>query len=425
MKADLYRSSAWVISAFSQAHEAPEAWKKDAYAYRIVTTPAGFFYVDPNDTTQLQPLEGGQPGNALFHMKEKLALQAGQVENLSENVETTYGNVLANYVLLIYPFGTKFPFLNNRFNASALEEQIADRFVELPTDPSQRDVNKIYVDEVLRFANAAQSLAAYTQLCVPACSEKSITPPPGIQEYRAQLLLENKDRLHDPAVIAMIDKKLVDFHRQYMKGDIAEGFLITDKSYDVVRKELYLMGGAAAGLDDSGKFDLVDRSLVEGWDPQHFAVMNTVSRAGSFSRGAETEKGGEETKWLFRASSNMSVADDNCGSTLGVDIVALPGQERRLVGFTAILADGQQEKITHDNVGAYMGRRVYLRTPAFCRSPKTDYCKVCVGERLANNPTGLSTAVAAYGSMFMSVAMSAMHATVLKTSKLDYTAAFC
>ena len=435
MRAQMYRSSPWVIQAFSQSHESPDAWKKDPFAYRIVATPAGFFYVDPNDTTRLQPIEGAAAGQALYHMKERVNLHGGEIENLSTACVTTYGNILANYLLLIYPFGKKFPFLNTRFDARKLEEQIAERFVELPEivdpkiDPADslkhRDINAIYVDEVLRFNDAAMSLAAFTQLCVPACSEKSITPPPGIKEYRAKLLMENKDRLHDPAIIAMIDKKLVEYHKQYMKGDIAEGFLITNKSWEVVRKELYLMGGAAAGLDDSGKFDLVDRSLVEGWDPQHFAVMNTVSRAGSFSRGAETEKGGEETKWLFRASSNMTVTEENCGSTLGVDIVATPGNERRLVGFTAIKADGNQVKITNDNVGEYMGRKVWLRSSLFCRLPKTDFCKVCVGERLANNPTGLSTAVAAYGSTFMDTAMSAMHATALKTTRLDYTSAFC
>jgi hypothetical protein len=349
---------------------------------------------------------------------------AGTIENLGQDVDTTYGNILANYILLIYPFGTKFPFLNKRFNAGALEQEIADRLRTNPEDPHDRDVNAIYVDELLKFNNAAMSLTAYTQVCVPAASEKSITPPPGIKEYRQKLLLEYADRLHDPAIIALIDKKLVEFHKEYMKGDIAEGFLITGKSYDVVRKELYLMGGAAVGLDDSGKFELVTRSLVEGWDPNDFAILNTVSRSGSFSRGAETEKGGEETKWLFRASSNMSVTEENCGATVGVDILALPGQERSLIGFTAILNDGAQKVITKEDVGSYLGRRLMLRSPMYCRISKTDFCQVCVGPRLANNPTSLSTAVAAYGSSFMSIAMSAMHSTVLKTSRLDYTNAF-
>jgi len=275
----------------------------------------------------------------------------------------------------------------------------------------------------LKYTNAMFNLTAYTQLCVPTCTPKTITAPPDIKQLRERLLQENKDKLKDPAVIARIDAQLVQHLRNWMKGDEGENFLINKKSYDVVRRKLYLMGGADPGLDDSLEADLVALPYSEGWDPEKFPTMNTVSRAGSFNRGAQTELGGEAVKWLFRASSNMIITDDDCGSNMGVEIFAKPGEERRLVGFTALIKSGNitvKTKITKDNVGQYLGRAITLRSAMFCKLNKTDFCRTCLGDRLSASPAGLSTAVAEYGSAFLGIFMSSMHATSLQLAKLDY-----
>jgi hypothetical protein len=59
----------------------------------------------------------------------------------------------------------------------------------------------------------------------------------------------------------------------------------------------------------------------------------------------------------------------------------------------------------------------------FCKLDKTDYCAVCVGERLSINPTALSAAVAEYGSTFMLISMKKMHGTVLATHRMNYKTA--
>jgi hypothetical protein len=59
----------------------------------------------------------------------------------------------------------------------------------------------------------------------------------------------------------------------------------------------------------------------------------------------------------------------------------------------------------------------------FCRLEKTDYCKACVGQRLAENPTGLSAAISEYGSAFLSIYMAAAHGKALVTAKLDFKTA--
>lgn len=436
MRAGEYKRTAWVISAFSVIAEAPDEWKKDPYPYRIVQTQAGNFFVDPSDTKRLVKIDNSEPGKPPFQARDKVKLSIGHIENLNEEVITTYGNILFNYVVVIYPFGKKIPFQTGRVTAGKVESMIVSRLHDNPETIEDRvktnDIaSPIYVDEYLKFCDAIFSLSAYTQLFVPAYTEKIITQPPGVIELREKLLEENKHRLHDPAVIAQIDAVLIKYLKDWLKDDPGMGFLIKDKSFSNVRRKLYLMGGAEYGMDDSNpQVELIDKSLSEGWDPHKFDVLNTSSRSGSFSRGALTELGGEATKWLMRASSNITVTIDNCNTNVGIEVIASKGEEGKLIGFTVIESipnspdESLQRKITSENVGEYLGRRIHLRSPMYCLEPKTDFCKTCVGDKLAVNPTGLSTAISEYGSVFLTTMMKSMHDTSLKISKMDMNTMF-
>lgn len=424
MKADEFRRRAWVFSAFALTNEGPEDWKKDPYPYRLVQTPTGYFFVDPENGKQLSPIEGCKPGERPFAHNEKLNVQAGEIPNLAHDLETTYGRVLFNYAALMWPFGKKLSYINVRADARSIEASILPLLKDTPKEGEHRDEKFIFVDEYLNFCDAMFYLASFTQICVPAGSEKAMVQPPGIKELRERLIKENKDRLHDPAVVAKIDAELVAYDKAYLKGDPAEGFLMgKGKSYNIVRKKLYGMHGAEVGLGDGVKVDLIQNSLSEGWDITKFPAMNNSLRAGSFNRGRETMLGGESVKWLLRASSNMIVAGDDCGSNLGIPMQVDNSNYKKLVGFSVVADKGHIKIDSEDDAKKYIGKHIQRRSPMFCKLDKTDFCKVCVGDRLAVNPTALSSAVSAYGSAFMDIYMQAGHGKQLSVAHLDFKTA--
>jgi hypothetical protein len=371
--------------------------------------------------------------------------------------------------MVAYPFGRKIPYLTGRISPGMLEKMVLPRLQDDPTPSAQMVLNAanrlhdsgtkpitdqvneihmangqppmfdgpsvlslasnahptkapIYVKEYLVMADSAFYLAGFTQLWVPAATRKAMTAPPGILELKAKLLEQYKDKLHDPAVIAKIDAELIAFDSAYLKGDDAEGFLIENKSRKVVRRKLFLMTGAEAGLDDGVDVDLIPNSLSEGWDISKFPIMNDSLRAGSYNRGAETMLGGEAVKWLLRASSNMIVTSDDCHSTLGVPVLLSDENKKKYMGFS-VVTDTGSEKLVDETIGTYLGKKVMIRSPMFCRLEKTDYCGVCVGPRLAVNPTALSSAVSEYGSKFMLLFMKKMHGTQLALAHMDYRTA--
>lgn len=413
------RQRAWVLSAFSMIHEGMDDWKKDPYYLRLVQTPSGNFYVDA-DMATLVPLPDAKPGEPILKFKEPMTVKAGQVGNLDRDITSTVGNVFVNATTLAYAFGNKIPYVEGDFDVGKLENIIVARLQDTPDTSMQRSPDIIYVDEYLNFVDAMQHLTVFSQLCVWAATEKTMTAAPGIVEYRNKLLAENEGHLHDPEVVAKIDAQLVAYDAEYLKGDPGENFLLSKKSRNVVRKKLFMMHGAEQGIEGRVGVEVIRNSLVEGWDVNDFPLMNDSLRSGSFNRGAETQLGGEATKWLFRASSNAVVTQDDCGSRVGKKFTVTAANLKKLVGFSVIAAQGSNFVENEEHAGKYLGKTLMVRSPMYCKLEKTDYCKVCVGSKLAMNPTALSLAVAAYGSEFLSLFMRKMHGTNLAVARMDY-----
>jgi hypothetical protein len=116
------------------------------------------------------------------------------------------------------------------------------------------------------------------------------------------------------------------------------------------------------------------------------------------------------------------VTQADCGSNLGVPVVLDDTNKKKYLGFSVVTGEGH-EKLNDESIGKYLGQKVMIRSPMFCRLEKTDYCAVCVGDRLAMNPTALSSAVSEYGSKFMLLFMKKMHGTQLALAHMNYKTA--
>lgn len=422
----LYAKRAWVVSVFSMIAEAPDNWKKDPYPYRLVQSVTGFMYVNPKDVTELLPITGLKPEDftrPLYRVTDSLTLKAGALINLNEDIKTVIGNALFNYAVVAHAFGAKIPYLNDRISPGKLLSIIKPRLVE--NDPDGKEYSgplktaPITVSEFLSCARAAFYMTNFTQLWVPGETEKSLLPPPGLKEFKDKLYEEYKDRLTDPVAVAEMDAKLVAYDAAYLKGDRSEGFLISGKSRKTVRRKRFLSLGAEQSLKDTVEVDPVKNSLYEGWDITKFDTMNNAQRAGSFNRGAQTMLGGESVKWLQRASSNLAVTKDDCGTKFGYPVMMTESELKRSQGFSVVTPTGH-EVLNEETSGKYLGKKVMRRSAAFCRMQGNEFCFVCVGPRIARTPTGVSSAITKIGSVIMQIFLASAHGTNLVLAHMDY-----
>jgi hypothetical protein len=416
MQAGKYKKLKWLVCAFALVKNNDTTKLAD---YDIISDLTGYSFFNP-ETNSIEKIENVIVGEPLFKFKDNLTISPNDIPNLKETIETTYGRLIFNWLLLVEPFKNKIDYINNKVNLGTIEDFILSRLKDNPSNIEERKQEEIYIDEYLKYSESVFFLTGLSQLCTQAATEKVLQAPPGLKEYKNELLEKYKDSLNDMATVAKIEQELIKFDSDYLKGDAGEDFLISKKSRNIVRKKMFLMNGAEAGLDDNTvSAPLIVNSLNEGWDISKFSDMNNTLRAGSFNRGAQTELGGVAVKWLLRASSNINVTVDDCGSVLGSPMDIDESNKNKLIGFSIIDKGQSKEVNTDEDASSYLGKRIMLRNPMYCKLDKTDYCKTCVGKRLTLNPTGLSIAVSEYGSIFLSIFMSAAHSRSLELAKMD------
>jgi len=423
---------AWVLKAFSVTRDRPGVQVKPwDIRYNRDNTEA--YVRQPDNSFDWEPLEEEiwdstpnglmpvtvpiPPMQPVFIASEPIKLQAGEVPNLKRNVESTYGDVLFNWRVLVYAFGDLLDYVVGPVNIKAIEKEIVARMVNNPKRGEPEDDSQLYVYKYLRYGQAISDLAGFTQLWVPAATPKSLQTDPAIRQRRTELLEKHKDRLHDPAVIAEIQNELVQMDRNWIKGDPSEGFFLQDKVYNTARKRMFLIHGPEAGFDEGGNAELVVNSLDEGWDISKMPVMINSLRAGSYYRGALTALGGESVKFFLRVFQNTYISEQDCGVKFGKIVEVDKDNIGDLEGFYQII-QGKPHLLTAESLKPLMGQRIMVRSPQYCQTAHSDYCATCMGLKNSENPNGLGSAASDVGSLFMGIMMASAHAKELKTAPL-------
>jgi hypothetical protein len=412
MRAEAWLRKKWVISAFAVTRY-DHNQKDEPYDFKY--TKEGTFVLLAGDWVLITDVPPMVP---VYKAMETLAIRAGEVPTLHVDVpDSTYGDVLINYRVLIYSFGTKLPYMVGPISLNAVESHLAKVMKDDPLPREVRDPDAIYITDYKKYGRAVSDLAGFSQMFVPTSTEKSLQTHPDARAVRTRLLEENKDRLHDPAVVAGIQNTLVQMDKDWLKGDPSEAFFIGNKVWNTARKRMYLIHGPEAGFDEGGDAELVVNSLDEGWDISKLPAMINSLRAGSYYRGKLTALGGESVKFFLRVFQNTYISELDCGTELTVSKLVDSTNASSLIGTYRVTKTGL-ELIVVDNLNALIGTVIEARSPQYCKTGNSDYCQKCMGAHNSENPLGLGSGASDVGSTFMSIMMASAHAKELKTAKL-------
>lgn len=364
------------------------------------------------------------PMTALFVAGHALTVTPDDAINCKEEVESTYGDLLFNYIALIHPFEDRIPYQVGPIKIRKIEAMISERLVDnVEIAGIEPKPHEIPVWMYMKFGKCMGALAGYTQLFVPTLTPKSLSTNHAIMKRRGELLEEHKDRLHDPVVVSKIQDELIQMDKDSLKGDPSEGFFISNKTWGTARKRMFVIHGPEAGFNEGGNAELVVNSLNEGWDTTKLPAMFNSTRAGSFYRGALTALGGEAVKFFMRVFQNTQIGEDDCGSRVGLKRFIDPDRLDYYEGLWEITKDGIKQ-LDKEYLKVVSGKYITTRSPNYCKTPHTDYCAKCAGGRLAANPYMIGAENTAVASMFMDIMMASAHAKELKTAPLDFRAVF-
>lgn len=427
LRARKYKEKNWIISAFSiqrKSSESNEQQAKPWYIYQQVNDDGIvediLFTGEDGQYITIDDYEyNSDKKNPPFQFLESINISSDEVENLTEDeITTSYGTLLVNYLVLIEPFGSKIEYKNGRVDIKDIEKDIVNLLTSSVEDPSQRDENLIYPDEYDIYRKAAMYLTGFTQLCVPSASEKMLTTHPDVPKRRQELIEEYKDRLDDPTIIHYIEQELKKLDKEHLEGDVSEGFLIKGKTLDPARKKAHLMMGIEEGFDDADTKAIVTQSLAEGIDPKDLPGLINSLREGSYDRGFQTMNGGRVAKALFRIMQNSKIEEEDCGSNITLDTFIKPNEKDRYVG-NFILVNNEVVEITNENIDKYTGTTVNLRTPLFCKTEGNGFCLTCMGKRFEGHERSLASAASQIGTTFMMIFMKSIHGKALETAEYN------
>lgn len=412
----VYYIAEWVFSLFTVVKDNDTATITTPYDYQIATSDGKYVYFL---NEQWHPFEDSPSIERPLCLVEEGIIINSQDELIQPYTEfplkTRLGTFFLNHYCLVSALGKKIPYQNGTLSISNLENLVVAKLQD-KTDENQNKPDIIFPDEAVEFSSACSSVSGFSSIANPSATEYTIQPPPGIKEYREELLNQYRDKLDDPAIIALIDKKLVEYDKAFQAQDPEGGFYIANKAFDVSRKKLFVMHGLEQPEVSGGKKTLIENSLSEGWDIEKMPAMIDSMRDGSYNRGLMTALGGESVKFLFRIFATTRITEEDCGSKLGLPITLTDENVKRYIGNTIILKDKTQVKLDNTNMKNFIGQSVMVRSPGMCRVGSSNFCMTCLGEQLRGSENSLPALASEVGSKMLSIFMAKMHGTALTTT---------
>lgn len=420
------KDKTWILAAFSIVKN-DQGWNPRPYTILYKEDDDGnlvdvLFHDDEANVIYLDDYKFDKKNpQPPYKFKDPIHLAKGDLPNVFKATATTYGNVVANWLWLVYPFNDKIEFITGKFGIqSHIEPILEKRLVSDPEDPeTPRSKESIYVDEYLKFTKVKGLFDGLSQLCVPSADERTLTHHPDRDKVRKELQEKYKGQTQDPAIVAKIDKALVELDEEWVMGGESAGFFISGKQTKIARKKAYGQQGLEQAFHDVGvEPTYIPTALDDGWDRTKMPAIVNNLREGSFDRGFQTQLGGKGTKDILSLIQNSVISEDDCGSKLGIVETVTEKNKEEYIGNNFII-DGKVVRITEENINLVMNKPTTMRTAGYCKTKKGNFCKVCIGGRYENHPTGLATAGSSVTTKFMLLFMKRAHGTELKTTLYD------
>lgn len=421
VKHQCHRRFAWIASVFSVTRET-DAQKADIYPGKLIREPFGTFFYD--EEGQKQPIEGKFKLDApLFHKYDKLTISQKDFPFLKEaEVETTYGRLLLNMLLVFEPFSGKLPYINTKFNVGKIEDMIAPVLQDDVPEGEEIPTGKIVVKELIKLQKAATFVETLTSIFALSITRAGMLPPPGRGEFKQKLLKAYDGKLTNPIEMAHFQEELQKFDIEYLKEkDPSYGKFMDKKVIDARGKAFLTQGGESNSFIDQLDVTPILGALDQGIDltPESFVAAANTIRYGSFSRGAETVNGGVVAKGLMTALDTWKIVDEDCGSLLGVERQYTADNIKRLVGRYVIVAGKPVLVETLTDAQSYIDKVIFVRSQQYCRRPGTETCAICAGKAVSQYKNGQVITTMEVSSGIMNDSLKKMHNTGITTAALD------
>lgn len=412
-KAERWKWRAWRISIFTETR-LPKDYEPVPYDINYREDGVYFF----NESNEWELIEGSKPNCPLYSDRELAKFPAGSVPNHEGPIETTYGRLLFNWMVVSYSFGKKIPFT---ISLSDVIDTYCSATVDEPEDGVYQD-DKFYPTEIMRLVESSYEITSLCEYISPTGTVKSLTTHPEMIEKRNQWVKEALEEgpLTANKVVELQDKCIA-LDKEWLSDGPDADYYIDGGSFKVKRKKMFGMQGMETAFREPGDFEFVQTSLLEGADLSSEKVVaeHNAVREGSYDRGADTALGGAIVNILQRIFQNHKIVEGDCGTTNTYPLLLREYDAADYIGYNAVVGTGLVE-ITKPFIKENMGKVVNIRRPILCKAGHTDFCTACAGNALARSPRAVASEIVDIGSRIMYAFMQSMHGVSLSVAEYDF-----
>ncbi|MGL4382904.1 MAG: hypothetical protein ACRCTA_04220 [Bacilli bacterium] len=355
----------------------------------------------------------------LFDKNEIIKVTGGASNYVVDEVETTVGLFLVNVVVLKEALGNKIEYVNKSINGGFIRDLIDSLMVDNPKEDGLIPDNKASVDQCLKITKQLDYLEGLNPVFVKASSIDVLTVHPEVIKARDEGLkeLEEKGLLEDEIAIATFINKLVAMDTAIQLNGPSKDLFIDMKFIDNARKKMFLIFDMIPNFH-TGKYELLVKSLNEGWDFSKLDSHINTAVSAFYDRGVATGEGGAEVKVIIQLTGRIEIGSDDCGTTR-TELVTF--NKHNFKGWVKgyYLDNGKPVIIENKDKDKLIGKTVNMRVPQYCKEPNDNLCKVCCGENLGGIGHRVSAEVVLIFSILMLLKMKAMHVSSMKVVTID------
>lgn len=350
-----------------------------------------------------------------FRTNEKVHLEAKEYIN-REAVDTNIGIILANKILIEGKVEAVIP---NGFYNEVLTKKKIEELLTLVAGGVMEDTIPVKPN-LLEFLSAYEffGLKSSVIFC-PSFTMNIIKPNDKVMEAKAKMLAEAKD-LSDLKTMVDIEDELVKIARKELGDDPAMGLFDSGArgSFDDAYKNMSIMIGPTKNLTN-GNFELTESNYVDGIDKGDVRAMGDGVITASYPKAVGTADSGYITKQFYSVFQSIRIDEEgtDCGTKEGLEVL-LTNDNVDMYLYQNIMVNGKLVNLTMENKDKFVGKKVKLRSPMFCLTPKI--CRACAGERYAKlGIDNIGLTAGKIPNAMLNAGMKSFHTTKVKLNDVD------
>ena len=368
-------------------------------------------YVTLNNE-EFGPFSTSEP---ILDFQEEITIPIATTPLIKKQENTTIGIAVVNQILIEYGLNSKYEFQPDGVDGNEMHKRIIRDL--------QDTSSNITVEDYKRWSSEIMYIRNQAQLFIVSTTEKTISKPDWLDKFMVDKALEydkiyGKDWKQDNLRILKYEEEVMAKYADYLKDDPTWGIITSGKVFKQSMKKRYVSIGILDGI--RGKPKAILSRLADGYEKDAdtlAAVFNNIVH-GSHSRGSQVVVAGVTSKRLIEALHQYKIDVDDCKVTKGFDVLVNKHNRDYIIGCYYI-EGGHVLHITKDNIDSLVGKTIEMRYPTKCKAKTGGFCKICVGDKLANLNGGIPLIAIMTGGMGVSFFMSKFHATTRGLYKID------